>query len=645
MSPRLLLATLLSGLALILACLPAGASESSVATTWRLLDYIAVDYREAVAEGEVVNQLEYDEMLEFSQTAAEAIAALPPTPEAGRLQGDAQALRQAILDKGDPVDIARRARGLAALLVQAHPIPLVPDTLPHHARGAELYARLCASCHGPTGAGDGPAGAGLDPPPIDFTDRERADERSVFALYQVIEQGLEGTSMASYRGLPADDLWALATYSGALAYPEALVEAGRARLDGDPALRASFDLARFVGQTPADLAAELGSAEDAAAVVAYLRRHPEALRQATDAEGAALATSRRLLREAMDAYRAGDATGARQRALSAYLDGFEPVEPLLAARDKPLMVRIEAAMAQLRSGIAANADPGVLQAQVDALDGLFAQAEAALGQGRTSSAASFLAAFTILLREGLEALLIVVAMIVLLRKAGRDEMLPWVHGGWIAALAAGAATWALATWVIGISGASRELSEGFGALLAAVVLVWVGIWMHGKGQADAWQRYVREKLGQALGRGSGLFLLALVFVVVYREVFETILFFAALWGQGSRSSVVAGGAAGALALAVVGWALMRWSRRLPIARFFRYSAILIAVLAVVLAGKAVSALQEAGWLPVTWLDGWPRLEWLGLSPTLLGVAVQLLVVAVLVAGFAWSGRKARAAAA
>src|SRR5690606_9255788 len=197
----------------------------------------------------------------------------------------------------------------------------------------------------------------------------------------------------------------------------------------------------------------------------------------------------------------------------------------------------------------------------------------------------------------------------------------------------------------GISGASRELSEGFGALLAAVVLVWVGIWMHGKGQADAWQRYVREKLGQALGRGSGLFLLALVFVVVYREVFETILFFAALWGQGSRSSVVAGGAAGALALAVVGWALMRWSRRLPIARFFRYSAILIAVLAVVLAGKAVSALQEAGWLPVTWLDGWPRLEWLGLSPTLLGVAVQLLVVAVLVAGFAWSGRTARGAAA
>jgi high-affinity iron transporter len=642
MSPRLLLAMLLTGIALILTCAPASATGASVATTWRLLDYIAVDYREAVADGEVVNQLEYDEMLEFSEAAAEAIAALPETPEAGRLQAEAEALRQAIADRADPGDIARRARGLAGLLVQAHPIPLVPDTPPRHARGAELYARLCASCHGPTGAGDGPAGAGLDPPPIDFTDRERADERSVFALYQVIEQGLEGTAMASYRGLPEDDLWALATYSGSLAYPESLADAGRALLERDPALRATFDLERFVGETPAELAADLGSAEDAAAIVAYLRRAPEALQAAAGGEGPALATSRGLLREAMDAYRGGDAARARQLALAAYLDGFEPVEPLLAARDKPLMVRIEAAMAQLRSGLAANADPDALQAQVDALDGLFAEAEQVLGQGRTSSAASFAAAFTILLREGLEALLIVIAMIALLRKAGRDEMLTWVHGGWVAALAAGALTWVLATWVISISGASRELSEGFGSLLAALVLVWVGIWMHGKGQADAWQRYVREKLGHALGRGSGVFLLLLVFVVVYREVFESILFFAALWSQGSRGSVVAGGAAGALALAVVGWALMRWSRRLPIAQFFRYSACLIALLAVVLAGKAVSALQEAGWLPVSWLHGWPRLEWLGVYPTQQGVIAQVVVLSVLALGFWLTGRRSRA---
>src|SRR5690606_11143551 len=402
---------------------------------------------------------------------------------------------------------------------------------------------------------------------------------------------------------------------------------------------------RYVGATPADLAREAGSTEDAAAIIAWIRRHPDALQAQGQDAGPALSTSRNLLREAMAAYRGGDATRARTLALSAYLDGFEPVEPLLAARDKPLMVRIETAMAQLRSGLAANAGADALQAQVDALDGLFAEAEQVLGHDRASSGASFAAAFAILLREGLEALLVVIAMIALLRKAGRSEMLPWVHGGWASALVAGALTWALATWVLEISGASRELSEGFGALLAAVVLVWVGIWMHGKSHVDAWQRYVHDRLGRVLGRGSGLLLLGLVFVVVYREVFETILFFAALWGQGSRGSVLAGGATGALALAVVGWALMRYSRRLPIAQFFRYSSILIAVLAVVLAGKAVSALQEAGYVPVAWLDGWPRAELLGLYPTLQGVAAQAAVVLVLAIGFAWSNRSARTAAA
>jgi high-affinity iron transporter len=641
MLPRRLLSTLLLSVAMFCTCV--FASDQSVATTWRLLDYIAVDYREAVADGQVVNQLEYDEMLEFSATAAAAIAALPETAQAGQLLGDAQALRQAIEDKAEPDLIATQARGLAALLVEAHPIPLMPATPPQHARGEALYAQLCASCHGATGGGDGPASAGLDPPPIDFTDRARADERSVFALYQVIEQGLEGTSMMSYRGLPTEDLWALATYTGAIAYPGSLAERGRALLEADPALRAKLDFERYVGDTPADLAKVVGSAADAAAVTAYLRRHPEAAQaQAADPDSA-LVTSRRLLREAMAAHREGDTGRARDLALSAYLDGFEPVEPLLAARDNPLMVRIEAAMAQLRSGLAANADAQTLQAQIDALDGLFAEAEQVLGQDRTSAAASFAAAFAILLREGLEALLIVIAMIALLRKAERTEMLPWVHGGWLAALAAGVVTWALATWVITISGASRELSEGFGSLLAAVVLVWVGVWMHGKSHAEAWQRYVREHLGRALGRSSGLFLLGLVFVVVYREVFETILFYAAIWNEGSQGSVLAGGATAAAVLVVIGWAMMRYSRTLPITTFFRYSSLLIAVLAVVLMGKAVSALQEAGYLPVSWLDGWPRVELLGLYPTLEGVGAQVLVALVLAAGFALSGRSARTA--
>jgi high-affinity iron transporter len=172
--------------------------------------------------------------------------------------------------------------------------------------------------------------------------------------------------------------------------------------------------------------------------------------------------------------------------------------------------------------------------------------------------------------------------------------------------------------------------------------VWVGIWMHGKSHADAWQRYVREKLSHALSKKSGVFLLGLVFIVVYREVFETILFFAAIWNQGSKTSVVAGGATAALTLVVIGWAMLRYSRRLPIGQFFRYSAILIAVLAVVLIGKAVSALQEAGYLPITWFEEGLRVELLGLYPTLQGIAAQIGIASLLVIGFLLSNRSRQA---
>src|SRR5690606_10459984 len=126
-----------------------------------------------------------------------------------------------------------------------------------------------------------------------------------------------------------------------------------------------------------------------------------------------------------------------------------------------------------------------VQEQVAAVDALFADAEHALSPELASNASAFVGAFTILLREGLEALLILIAMVAFLRKANRTEVMPYVHGGWIAALLAGGATWFIATYVVSISGASREMTEGFAALFAAAVLLFVGIWMHGKSQAGA----------------------------------------------------------------------------------------------------------------------------------------------------------------
>ncbi len=620
---------------------PVSAENAPAQTVWRLLDYIAVDYAGAVEAGRVINETEYTEMTEFADAVETRLAALPPVAAQSDLIRQAEELKSAIGRRALPDEVAIHARGLASDVLAAYPVALAPTAPPDLAHGATLYVEHCASCHGASGAGDGPISVGLDPAPIDFTDRSRARERSLFGLYQVIGQGLDGTSMASFDWLADEDRWALAFHAGAFAFSDDEANEGKRLWAADPASRAVMpDLEAIVQTTPSALAERHGEAE-AFALTAYLRRHPEAV---TPAANGSLDIARAKLKESLDAYRANDHQRATDLALSAYLDGFEPIEPALAARDSALMRSIETAMIELRVSIGRAAPVDEVETKTQEVLKLLNDASVTLDGEESSSSASFVGAFTILVREGLEALLLVVAMIAFARKAERPEVLSYVHGGWIAALAAGALTWVSATYLFTISGASREITEGIGSLLAAVVLVSVGVWMHGKSQGDAWQKYIGEKMSHALSQRSSWFLFLLAFIVVYREVFETILFFLALWSQGDGLAILAGAGVGAAVLGGVAWALLSYSRRLPIAQFFSMSSILIAVLAVVLAGKGVAALQEAGWLDVKLIAHLPRIAILGLYPTWQGVAAQLITLGVLISAFMRNHKSAPPAA-
>ena len=629
---HLLAAVLIASLGMAVPAQAATPTEE-VQTTWRLLDYVAVDYREAVSGGRVTNPAEYSEMEEFSASVSSKIAALPTKPAKAELLAGAKALQAAIAAKADPQKIAVEAKRLGASLLAAYPVPLAPASVPDPARGAALFAENCASCHG--GKGEGPSGefAKLDPAPIAFADRERARERSLFGLYQVIGQGLEGTAMQSFANLPEEDRWALAFHAGSLAYPE--VERGAKIWREDASVRALVpDLAALVALTPAELEAKIG-ADKASAVTAFLRSDPSAL---APPAGGSLDLSRTRLRESFAAYRQGDRDEAAKLALSAYLDGFEPVEAVLSTRNGSLMVRVEQAMAGFRTAIAQGESESQLSSRLATTEALLDEAEAALAPEAESNVSTFLGAFAILLREGLEALLVVIAMIAFLRKADRREALPYVHGGWVMALVAGAGTWAVATYAIGISGASRELTEGFGSLLAAVILLSVGIWMHGKSQAEEWRRYIATKMQGALSKGSAWFLFGLAFIVVYREVFETILFYAALWNEDNGLTILAGSGAAIVLLGLIAWLMLRFSVKLPITKFFAYSAILIAVLTVVLAGKGVGALQEAGLIGVTPAPGAPRITMLGIFPTAEAIGTQLVALAAVLLGFRAAAR-------
>jgi len=616
---------------------PAAAAGGDVQTSWRLLDYIAVDYPGAVSDsGKVVSTAEYAEMREFSLSVQQQLQALPAKPAKAGLLADSARLRSAIEAKAPPQEVARLARSLNSRLLAAYPVPLGPARTPDLARGERLFRDNCSSCHGLDGSARTAIAAKLDPAPIAFTDRDRAAERTPFALYQVINQGLEGTAMASFAALPAQEQWDLAFHAGRLAYPAEAVAAGKQYWDSDAALHQLVpDLAALSGLSEKALAEKIGP-EKAGALIAYLRTNPDAV----GAQAATLTVARQRLAESLAAYESGDRGKAKSLALAAYLDGFEPVEAVLGARDGRLLARVEQAMAGYRGAIAADRPAPEVRAQADAILALFAEVEQALSPDSASAVSAFVGGFTILLREGLEALLIVIAMLAFLRKADQPQMARPVHYGWIGALAAGLLTWWAATSLISVSGASRELTEGFGSLLAAAVLLFVGIWMHGKAQAGNWQRYIRDKMSKALTGRSGWFLFALSFIAVYREVFETILFYAAMAAQGYAFALAMGGVAGGVLLAVLAVAMLRYSQKLPIATFFAYSSALVAILAVVLAGKGVAALQEAGMIAAYPLPALPRISILGLFPTLQGIAAQLLAALVLVVGFAWNRRSA-----
>ncbi|TBR12535.1 MAG: c-type cytochrome [Rugosibacter sp.] len=614
----------------------ADTTELKAKQIWQLLDYVAVDYGGAVANGAVLKASEYAEMQEFAATAERQLGELPDQTDKGILLQQASALRAAVAAKADPVSVAKLAHALSSAVQKTYPFPVAPTAMPVLAKGGQLFQAQCAACHGQQGRGDGPLAASLNPKPTALADHTRARERSLFALHQIISNGVQGTAMQGFGALSDEDRWALAFFVGTLPYAQSDKDEGAKLWQANAQVRQTVASLDALTQTSEHVLADKLDVPSAKALTAYLRANPNAL-NVNSPKGTAIAKAK--LSESVTALLAGDRAGATKLALSAYLDGFEPVEPALATRNRPLFEKIEAAMVSYRALVAKGAPTDVQTAQ-QRLQGLLDEADKVLAPSEDDAVAAYVGALTILLREGLEALLVVVAMLAFLKKAERQDMVVYVHAGWIVALAAGGITWAVATYLVGVSGASRELTEGFSSLFAAVVLLGVGMWMHQKSVAGRWQVYLKEKLSSALNKRTAWFLFSLAFVAVYREVFETVLFFAALWTEGNGWPLVAGLGTGIGLLALLTVVLLRTSARLPIGQFFAASSLLVAVLAVVLAGKGIAGLQEAGLLHTSPI-AIPRIDLLGIHPSWQTLLAQLAVLLAVLVAFALNLRSAR----
>jgi hypothetical protein len=207
---------------------------------------------------------------------------------------------------------------------------------------------------------------------------------------------------------------------------------------------------------------------------------------------------------------------------------------------------------------------GFLEDEDVRLVGVEAAGAASLGSGRPAPV-PFVGALLIYLREGVEAALLVGALLAGVSRLGREDARRWVHAGWLAALPAGVLTWWLAGRVLSVTAADRELSEAVIALVAAAVLFSMSFWMISKVEARRWTGYLRKGLEESLSRRNLLLLSALSFLAVYREAAETVLFTQALVleSPGRSSEVWMGAAAGLAAVVVLGRELGFWRFPVP----------------------------------------------------------------------------------
>jgi high-affinity iron transporter len=611
-------------------------TSTSAAAILHTLDYIAVDYRGAVANGAVLNADEYAEQQEFAAQLVRALNELPAAQGKAALAQRGAALVDAIATKARADAIAVEARKLATDIALAYDVTTAPRSAPRLADGQALFATHCAACHGAEGRGDGAGAVGLDPKPANFHDIARQSQRSVFSLYSTIRLGVDGTGMRGFAELDDEQVWALAFYVSNFLASDDQRQHGQTLWQRGEFRDRMGSLAHVTTAIPADVVARDGA--DAVDVLLYLRSVPAQAVTAT--RRSAFDEAREKLDAAASAYQGGDATAAYDSAVAAYLQGFELVESQLSAVAPALRESIEVQMRKLRSDIKAGAATEQIVGSVTQLQGQLREAQDRLQDEPLSALASAFSAFVVLVREGFEAILVLAAVAAFLVKTQRRAALPYVHAGWLAALVLGVLTWFAATRIIDMTGASREITEGVTGLVAAVMLIYVGYWLHSSVNSQRWQLYLKEKL-HGVGVTKGVWPLVFVcFVAVYREVFETIMFLQTLWLQGDehgRSGVWWGAAVAVLALAGLAIAVLRLSMRLPLGAFFAANAVILVVLSVIFAGKGIAAFQEAGVLavhPVHFI----RIDLLGVFPdalSLLGQSVFLVVAGLLF----WVGRR------
>ena len=356
------------------------------------------------------------------------------------------------------------------------------------------------------------------------------------------------------------------------------------------------------------------------------------------------------LAQATQTYQAGDTGKAVGQVQDTYFDIFEAsgMENAVGARDANFKTELEGHFTKIVGLMNAGKDVASIQQEIAAFSAGLDKALELLG-GNQGGIALFFFSLTIILREGLEALLIVAAVIAYIHKSGHGDKQKVINNSVWWALGASVITALLFQWLLTNAAAGREILEGVTMLIATVMLFGMSYWLLSKVEAQHWKAYLQKKIGTSLSQGSLIGLWLTSFLAVYREGAETVLFYFALAADAKTAldyGYLFGGLAVGIVILAVVYLIMRYSVvRLPLKPFFIFTGIFMYLMAFIFAGKGVAELIEGkAFTPTLIGDGtlFPKWmgDWLGIMPYWETLLPQLvLLAAALFALWVLFGRK------
>ncbi|MDR1976095.1 MAG: FTR1 family protein [Campylobacteraceae bacterium] len=353
--------------------------------------------------------------------------------------------------------------------------------------------------------------------------------------------------------------------------------------------------------------------------------------------GAVLADIKAEGAKTLELYKNGDSKKAISTIQNAYFDIFEAsgMEVRVGAADSGLKTTIEGTFSEIAAIIKSG---GSVERVEQALEKLYSEVEQGVVKLSDSGTpwSLFIYALVIILREGLEALIVVTAVIAYLVKSGNQKRLGIVHSSLWSAIGLSFVTAFIMNYLFSASGESREMLEGVTMLVAVGLLFYVGFWLLSNAHAKKWSQYISGKVQESLSSGSAKALWFTVFLAVYREGAETVLFYQAILFDAKNAlgvlAVAIGFAIGFVILIAVYFALKAGSLKLPIKAFFLTTSVIIFYMSVTFTGKGIMELVEGKIIEPTIIEGLPTITWLGVYPYVESLLPQLVLLVAIVAG-------------